>query len=81
MITIRFPISEYSIPVACFASEEIHIQIRFKIRQLRASAHDYRAAKPPSNCKQCPVMNDAAPEQSQTTAPATSSRVPNRPIG
>ena len=48
MITIRFPSSEYSIPVACFASEEIHIQIRFKIRQLsiQADASEFKEGVP-----------------------------------
>ena len=41
----------------------------------------YRARNPPSIGKTCPVIKEAASEHSHTTAPATSSGVPNRPIG
>jgi hypothetical protein len=41
----------------------------------------YSAIMPPSTAMVCPVTNDAASEQSHTTASATSSGVPRRPIG
>ena len=41
----------------------------------------YRAIKPPSTGSACPVTNEAASEQSHTTAWATSSGWPIRPMG
>src|SRR5712691_12949748 len=41
----------------------------------------YCATNPPSTVMVCPVTNDAASEQSHTTASAISSGVPTRPIG
>src|SRR5712691_89304 len=45
--------------------------------------HDllYCATNPPSTVMVCPVTNEAASEQSQTTASAISSGVPTRPMG
>ena len=39
------------------------------------------ATKPPSSASECPVTNEDASEQSQTTASAISSARPSRPIG
>lgn len=44
-------------------------------------APPYCATNPPSTVMVCPVTNEAASEQSQTTASAISSGVPTRPIG
>src|SRR2546426_9424855 len=41
----------------------------------------YCAMYPPSTLMACPVTNEAASEQSHTTASAISSGVPTRPIG
>src|SRR5712691_3984317 len=41
----------------------------------------YCATSPPSMLMACPVTNEAASEQSQTTASATSSGAPTRPMG
>src|SRR5215813_14059971 len=41
----------------------------------------YCATSPPSMLMACPVTNEAASEQSHTTASATSSGVPTRPMG
>src|SRR5215467_12950322 len=41
----------------------------------------YCATSPPSMLMACPVTNEAASEQSQSTASATSSGVPTRPMG
>lgn len=42
---------------------------------------DYCATYPPSTVIVCPVINDAASEQSQTTVSAISSGLPKRPMG
>lgn len=48
---------------------------------IKPGARPQRAVKPPSTIRSCPVTNDAAGELSQSTAVATSSGVPTRPIG
>ena len=57
------------------------LHVRRGIAWLSQRGTCYRARNPPSIGKTCPVIKEAASEHSHTTAPATSSGVPNRPIG
>ena len=73
-----------AIPVlACVRSAKMTLGDLLACLRYLDVIHDllYCATYPPSTVMVCPVTNEAASEQSQTTVSAISSGLPNRPMG